>query len=72
MKRVVHLALLLAALGSLTGCKHVEPWERGNLAEYVMRADRDPLADQAAEHMWFSREAATGGAGVGGGGCGCN
>lgn len=72
MRPFLRLGLLLAALGSLTGCRHVEPWERGNLAEYVMRADRDPLGDQAAEHMWFSREAATGGAGVGGGGCGCN
>jgi hypothetical protein len=24
------------------------------------------------EHTWFSREAATGGRGVAGGGCGCN
>jgi len=72
MKNLLRLGLALAALSSLTGCRHAEPWERGNLAEYVMRADRDPLGDQAAEHMWFSREAATGGAGVGGGGCGCN
>lgn len=72
MKTLLRLSLALAALGALTGCRHVEPWERGNLAGYVMRADRDPLGDQAAEHMWFSREAATGGAGVGGGGCGCN
>jgi hypothetical protein len=72
MKNLLRLSLLFIAVGSLTGCRHVEPWERGNLAEYVMRADRDPLGDQAGEHMWFSRESATGGAGVGGGGCGCN
>jgi hypothetical protein len=24
------------------------------------------------DHIYFSREAATGGSGVGGGGCGCN
>lgn len=55
-----------------TGCAHVSPWDRGHLADRVMRADRDPLGNGMSEHMWFSREAATGGKGVGGGGCGCN
>ena len=72
MKFILRWFLSLSAVCALTGCRHVDPWERGNLADYVMRADRDPLGNQAAEHMWFSREAATGGAGVGGGGGGCN
>jgi len=55
-----------------TGCATVQPWERGYLADYSMRPDRDPLATHFEEHMWFSREAASGGRGVGGGGCGCN
>lgn len=54
------------------GCTHVNPWERGALADPIMRADADPLHNMLAEHMWFSREAAAGGRGVGGGGCGCN
>ena len=41
-------------------------------ADYTMRADRDPLADSLHEHIYFTREAAAGGRGVGGGGCGCN
>ncbi len=61
------LVLLLGA-----GCQHVSPWERGALADPVMRADANPLGNMMAEHMWFSREAATGGRGIGGGGCGCN
>lgn len=60
------------AAGALAGCKTVEPWERGTLADYTMRPDRDPLADSLAEHIHFTREAAAGGRGVGGGGCGCN
>jgi hypothetical protein len=64
------IALALAA--AATGCQHVSPWERGALADPVMRADADPLDTMMAEHMWFSREAASGGRGVGGGGCGCN
>jgi hypothetical protein len=64
--------LLLAS--ALTGCSavRVQPWERAALADATMRPDRDPLATAMAEHIYFSREAATGGRGVGGSGCGCN
>lgn len=64
--------MALGLLAGVSGCKHVSPWERGSLADPTMAADRDPLATMYAEHMWFSREAASGGEGVGGGGCGCN
>jgi len=67
--------LLVAAFG--TGCASVDlarvkPWERATLTDYTMRPDRDPLYTAFAEHTYFSREAATGGRGVGGSGCGCN
>ena len=67
--------LLLGGMTALllnTGCANVKPWQRGTLSDYTMRADRDPLGVAQAEHVWFSREAANGGRGVGGGGCGCN
>jgi hypothetical protein len=67
---VAGLALFLA-LGS-TGCQNVEPWQRGTLADYTMRADRDPIGEAQREHIFFSREEASGGKGIGGGGCGCN
>jgi len=70
--RLSLLTLLLVALAVLPGCKHVSPWERGMLADPAMADDGDPLGKMYAEHMWFSREAAAGGEGVGGGGCGCN
>lgn len=73
MKRrgwLLGLCVMVAVSG--VGCKHVNPWERGALADPTMRADRDSLGNMMAEHMWFSREAASGGRGVGGGGCGCN
>jgi hypothetical protein len=54
------------------GCESVKPWDRGHLADYTMRADRDPIGNSFNEHIWFSREQASGGDGVGGGGCGCN
>lgn len=72
---VRRLGLLSAAYflaAGLGGCTTVQPWERGNLADPTMRSDRDPLAAAMTEHVYFSREASSGGRGVGGGGCGCN
>lgn len=57
---------------AMTGCQNVKPWQRGTLADYTMRADRDPINTAQEEHIFFSREMASGGRGVGGGGCGCN
>lgn len=78
MKRtnLLFLPVLLAA-AALSGCAHtalvrVKPWQRATLADYTMRPDRDPLNTAMAEHVYFSRETATGGRGVGGSGCGCN
>ena len=71
LPQLLGLALLL---GGLTGCNTVavQPWQRAKLAEYGMRADRDPLASALGEHIYFSRESIGGGRSVGGGGCGCN
>lgn len=60
---------------SLTACEtmqKVQPWEKGNLARKEMKFDADPLDAKFVEHVYFSKEAASGGSGVGGGGCGCN
>ncbi len=67
--------LFVVAAGLLcggAGCTNVKPWQRGNLADYTMRSDRDPLGNGFSDHIYFTREAASGGRGVGGGGCGCN
>jgi hypothetical protein len=66
-------AVLLLAL-ALCACASAPPkaWERGHLAQPGMAWDPDAaLADQR-EHTYASKEAASGGATVGGGGCGCN
>ena len=75
MKARTHALMLLFLAGTAlaaVGCKNVEPWQRRTLSDSTMRGDRDPAGQGLAEHMWFSREAASGGRGVGGGGCGCN
>ena len=71
--RRVAFGLLLGAVALLgSGCQTVQPWERGTLAEYMMRPDRDSLHTAMSEHIYFSRESSSGGRGVGGSGCGCN
>lgn len=66
--------VLTIALGLLAGCSvtPLKPWERGHLAEPTMAWEPDPLAAQLETHVYFSKEASTGGPSVGGGGCGCN
>ena len=65
------IALSLGAL-CFAGCANVKPWQRGTLADYTMRGNRDPIGEGQTDHIFFSREMASGGRGVGGGGCGCN
>ena len=61
----------------LSGCSHlmpaeVKPWQRGTLAREDMALTPHPVQEMIDEHIYFSKEAASGGSGVGGGGCGCN
>jgi hypothetical protein len=72
------VALVAVTLGTLcTGCStapavRVHPWERGLLADSIMDPNRDALGSAMMDHVTSSREAASGGRGVGGAGCGCN
>jgi hypothetical protein len=75
MRRFLPLLAAVVLLGS--GCAgtnlvRVQPWERATLSSYALRPDRDALHTAMMEHTFFSREAAAGGRGVGGHGCGCN
>jgi hypothetical protein len=63
------LALTAAGCASFQPPK---PWEKGQLARPEMQFDADPLDTRIQQHIYTSREVATGGYGVGGGGCGCN
>ena len=50
----------------------VRPWQRGVLARDDMRLDFSPFDLAIDDHIYFSKEASSGGRGFGGGGCGCN
>jgi hypothetical protein len=58
----------------LAGCANlgVEPWQRDVLAKPEMSLDADPIDAAVDDHIYFSKEASSGGRGFGGGGCGCN
>jgi hypothetical protein len=80
MKDADWLSLVgVAAMGAiaLAGCTtvktvRVQPWERSHLADPILDPNRNPVATAMYEHVYDSREAAQGGRGVGGAGCGCN
>jgi homoserine kinase len=68
----IALAAVLQCACSTASLARVRPWQRAALADDIMNPDRDPLGAAVSEHVYFSREAASGGRGVGGAGCGCN
>lgn len=72
MKIAYTIGVLL--LLALSGCSinEVKPWDRNLLAQEKMQLVPDPIESFLDEHIYFSKEAAFGGQGVGGGGCGCN
>ena len=63
---------LTIGIGGCTSWSPPQAWEKGELARPDMRMDADPLESKFSSHTYFSREASSGGQGVGGGGCGCN
>lgn len=73
MKKVIFFLLFITVF-NLTGCSFepVKPWERDILAQRKMQLVPYPNDEFLDEHIYFSKEASRGGAGVGGGGCGCN
>jgi hypothetical protein len=67
-------SFLFAALLTIAGCSSmgVEAWDRDILAKDEMQLTSDPIEAALDDHIYFSKEASSGGRGFGGGGCGCN
>jgi len=70
----IKLVLLTAITVSLSACSSlgVEPWERDLLAKKEMALTSSPIDAALDDHIYFSKEASSGGKSFGGGGCGCN
>ena len=69
MSRLIIVSLLLI---SCVGCSTVQPWERGSLAKKEMQWQTDLMEASLQVHIYYSKEASSGGNGAAGGGCGCN
>ena len=69
--RAIAATALLAALGACGTVEAVKPWEKGILAKPEMGFAGDRLEQSFNEHIYSSREGASGGTGASGGGCGC-
>jgi hypothetical protein len=67
-------ALLLLTSLWLSGCASlgVEPWQRDLLAKKEMTLTNAAIDASLDDHIYFSKEATSGGRSFGGGGCGCN
>ena len=65
---------LLCGAALASGCTSlgVRPWQRDMLARADMQLDANPLDAAIDDHMYFSKEASSGGRSFAGGGCGCN
>ena len=72
-KGLTQSLLLFAAVASFS-CSSIgiRPWERDRLASEEMQENVTPLTRAFDDHIYFSKESSSGGAGFAGGGCGCN
>jgi hypothetical protein len=65
--------VIIAALLPLSACSMspVQPWQRDILARPQMQLTH-AIDDAYDDHIYFSKEASSGGKSFAGGGCGCN
>lgn len=73
MNKNLRSLLLFSAIITTTGCANlgVQPWQRNLLAKDSMALSHS-IDGSLDDHIYFSKEASSGGKSFGGGGCGCN
>ena len=74
IRSVMRFVLLGIPLLTATGCGTlgVKPWQREVLARPEMALNAEPIDGAIDDHIYFSKEATSGGRSSAGGGCGCN
>lgn len=74
MLKKVRIMLVFILFAHLAGCANlgVKPWERDLLAKDEMALDAEGNDLGLDDHIYFSKEATSGGRAFAGGGCGCN
>ena len=71
-RRLLIAAVIAAALGGLSACATVKPYQMEHLADPIMAFETDAQEHGRELHWIEAREGSTGGAGGAGGGCACN
>ena len=74
LRAIVFVSLIFVISIIMSGCASVgvQPWERDLMAKREMQPITHPLVAGVDDHIYFSKEASTGGKSANGGGCGCN
>ena len=73
LQQIGTLSLLSLLFMGCSIIQEVKPWEKETLAKPIMQFEGlHPEVRKFESHVYFSKEAARGGNGVAGGGCGCN
>jgi hypothetical protein len=75
MRNLFSKCVVLLGLGVFAGgcgTLGVKPWQRDVLARDAMQLNGNPLDRAIDDHLYFSKEASSGGRSFAGGGCGCN
>jgi hypothetical protein len=72
MPLTIRILTAAGLLAWLSGCTPVQAWERGTLARPEMALEPDAMGQALDNHIYFSKEASSGGNSASGGGCGCN
>jgi hypothetical protein len=72
IQKFSRLAILSGLLLAACGCSAlgVKPWQREILARPEMALNAEPIDAAIDDHIYFSKEAASGGRSLGGGGWG--
>ena len=66
--------MIIGAGAFAAGCSSlgVKPWQRDVLSREDMQLNAAPIDQAIDDHLYFSKEASSGGRSFAGGGCGCN
>jgi hypothetical protein len=72
--RRLRLFLIISGAVFVSGCSAppVKPWQRDLLSRQDMQLNGSSIDDAIDDHVYFSKEASSGGRSFAGGGCGCN
>lgn len=72
--RLAARLLACASIAALCACEtfNPAPWERDLMAKKVMQLGYNGTVLGINDHIYFSKEGASGGRATAGGGCGCN